>query len=102
MSDGMPCPACGHTKSRISDSRLSSEIGQIRRRRRCYGCGTRWTTFEIPAKTFNEMIDDLQALRDACETVLGKVYNPAKSRGALARLMTLEERVRTKTQELVQ
>ena len=40
----MNCPYCGHTESKVTDSRDSSE--SIRRRRQCLLCGRRFTTYE--------------------------------------------------------
>ena len=40
----MWCPYCGHQDSRVTDSRSVHQ--GIRRRRRCLGCGTRFTTQE--------------------------------------------------------
>jgi transcriptional repressor NrdR len=42
----MRCPACGHGASRVVDSRPSPEQGEIRRRRECEQCTTRFTTYE--------------------------------------------------------
>ena len=41
----MNCPFCGHTETRVLDSRPHDE--RIRRRRECLGCGKRFTTYEI-------------------------------------------------------
>ncbi|MBM3131769.1 MAG: transcriptional repressor NrdR [Chloroflexi bacterium] len=40
----MRCPYCGHSDSKVNDSR-SVDQG-IRRRRECLGCGQRFTTYE--------------------------------------------------------
>jgi transcriptional repressor NrdR len=42
------CAACGHTDSKVVDSRQSDDGGAIRRRRQCLACGQRFTTFERP------------------------------------------------------
>jgi transcriptional repressor NrdR len=42
----MHCPFCGHVETKVTDSRLAAEGGQIRRRRECLQCGERFTTFE--------------------------------------------------------
>lgn len=42
----MHCPFCSHTDTKVIDSRLVSEGGQVRRRRECAACGERFTTFE--------------------------------------------------------
>ncbi len=42
----MYCPFCGHSETKVNDSRLAAEGRQIRRRRECLACGERFTTFE--------------------------------------------------------
>jgi transcriptional repressor NrdR len=42
----MHCPFCGHTETKVIDSRLAGEGRQIRRRRECLACNERFTTFE--------------------------------------------------------
>jgi transcriptional repressor NrdR len=42
----MHCPFCGHEETKVTDSRLAADGGQVRRRRECLGCGERFTTFE--------------------------------------------------------
>jgi len=42
----MHCPFCGHSETKVIDSRLAGEGRQIRRRRECLDCGDRFTTFE--------------------------------------------------------
>jgi transcriptional repressor NrdR len=42
----MHCPFCGHTETKVIDSRLAGEGRQIRRRRECLACTERFTTFE--------------------------------------------------------
>ena len=42
----MHCPFCGHSETKVIDSRLAGEGRQIRRRRECLECGDRFTTFE--------------------------------------------------------
>ena len=42
----MHCPFCGHVETKVTDSRLTADGGQIRRRRECLSCGERFTTFE--------------------------------------------------------
>lgn len=43
----MKCPSCGHTKSKVIDSRPADEGASIRRRRECINCQKRFTTYEI-------------------------------------------------------
>lgn len=42
----MHCPFCGADDTRVIDSRLVADGGQVRRRRECAVCGERFTTFE--------------------------------------------------------
>ncbi|MBQ9067924.1 MAG: transcriptional repressor NrdR [Eggerthellaceae bacterium] len=42
----MRCPSCGHTESKVVDSRPSEDGSTIRRRRECLDCGRRFTTYE--------------------------------------------------------
>lgn len=42
----MRCPFCGASDTRVIDSRLAGDGGQVRRRRECAECKERYTTFE--------------------------------------------------------
>ena len=42
----MHCPFCSHSETKVIDSRLVADGGQVRRRRECLECGERYTTFE--------------------------------------------------------
>ncbi|MFT5577858.1 MAG: transcriptional repressor NrdR [Paraglaciecola psychrophila] len=42
----MRCPFCSHEDTKVIDSRLVSEGGQVRRRRECLLCAERFTTYE--------------------------------------------------------
>ena len=42
----MKCPVCGHSESKVLDSRPTNEGNSIRRRRECLSCHKRFTTFE--------------------------------------------------------
>lgn len=42
----MRCPRCGHSDTRVVDSRLVREGDSIRRRRECESCSGRFTTYE--------------------------------------------------------
>ena len=44
----MKCPFCGAPDTRVVDSRLANESTQVRRRRECVSCETRFTTYEVP------------------------------------------------------
>ena len=42
----MKCPYCGHTESRVIDTRATEDDSAIRRRRICEACERRFTTYE--------------------------------------------------------
>jgi transcriptional repressor NrdR len=42
----MRCPFCRHRGNRVVDSRMSGDGSTIRRRRMCYSCKRRFTTYE--------------------------------------------------------
>ena len=44
----MLCPFCSHDNTRVVDSRLTRDGLQIRRRRQCEACGSRFNTYESP------------------------------------------------------
>ena len=44
----MWCPLCNHEITRVVDSRLTRDGMQIRRRRQCESCGSRFNTYETP------------------------------------------------------
>ena len=43
----MKCPFCGFEESKVIDSRPTDEGERIRRRRECFKCAKRFTTYEI-------------------------------------------------------
>ncbi len=42
----MQCPFCGHSETKVVDSRTSEAQDAIRRRRECLSCAERFTTYE--------------------------------------------------------
>jgi transcriptional repressor NrdR len=42
----MRCPFCGHSETKVVDSRVSESGDAIRRRRECLACEQRFTTYE--------------------------------------------------------
>ena len=42
----MKCPFCSNKESKVTDSREAIEVNAIRRRRECFHCMKRFTTFE--------------------------------------------------------
>ena len=64
----MKCPFCGTPDTRVVDSRLASESAQVRRRRECVSCETRFTTYESPMLNM-PMVIKSDGSRDAFDEV---------------------------------
>ncbi len=47
----MKCPYCGCEESKVVDSRPTDEGERIRRRRECFHCSKRFTTYEVVETT---------------------------------------------------
>ncbi len=99
----MYCPFCGHTETKVIDSRLAGEGRQIRRRRECLACTERFTTFEaaelllpmvVKGDRSREPFDEhklltgmLKALekrpvaRDAIDAAAGRICHKLRSLG---------------------
>lgn len=60
----MPCPACGHSRSDVWDSRVTKNNWQ-RRRRKCGSCGNRWTTIELPEEFVDGLPGVIKGIRSA-------------------------------------
>lgn len=50
------CSVCGHASNRVADTRYVCENNTIRRRRKCQGCGHRWTTYEFAVELAPEQL----------------------------------------------
>lgn len=50
----IPCPACGAFESRVTDGRPNAK-GHFRRRRKCGGCGVKFSTYEISAAEYSNI-----------------------------------------------
>ncbi|MDR3071594.1 MAG: transcriptional regulator NrdR [Endomicrobium sp.] len=48
----MKCPFCGGTHDKVLDSRPIEHTSAVRRRRECFSCKKRYTTFERPEEIF--------------------------------------------------
>lgn len=56
---GARCPGCGGAAAAVVNTRPVKQ-GQ-RRRRQCGQCGRRWSTLEVDAALFNQLIKAAQA-----------------------------------------
>ena len=52
------CPECHTFSSKVVDSRKQMENGWTVRRRECYECHHRWTTYEVPAADVKQETTD--------------------------------------------
>jgi transcriptional repressor NrdR len=50
------CPFCGTEDTKVVDSRVAQDGAQVRRRRECYLCGERFTTYEVIEMTMPRVI----------------------------------------------
>jgi transcriptional repressor NrdR len=74
----MHCPACGHTESRVVESRDTGD--SVRRRRECLKCGNRYTTYErierpnlaVKKKDGRKVLFDREKLARAIQRSVGK------------------------------
>lgn len=66
----MYCPFCGAQDTKVYDSRLAPEGDQVRRRRECTSCGSRFTTFEKAELQFPRIIKSDGARENFNETKL--------------------------------
>jgi len=64
----MKCPFCGTPDTRVVDSRLAQESTQVRRRRECVSCETRFTSYESPLLNM-PMVIKSDGSRDAFDEV---------------------------------
>jgi transcriptional repressor NrdR len=69
----MRCPSCRSLDSNVIDSRLSKDGDVIRRRRRCVGCGRRFTTYERIEESLPVIVkkDDRRETYDRSKVVGG-------------------------------
>ena len=52
----MKCPFCGHADTQVVETRVSEDGDFIRRRRQCFGCEKRFTTYERPDVAFPAVV----------------------------------------------
>jgi len=52
----MYCPFCNAVDTKVIDSRLAAEGSKVRRRRECFSCGARFTTYEIAELSLPQVI----------------------------------------------
>ena len=66
----MRCPFCSDINTRVIDSRLAADGDQVRRRRKCAGCGERFTTYEAAELNMPPVVKSDNAREAFSETKL--------------------------------
>lgn len=65
----MICPYCKSSDTHVKDSRFSKRTNSMRRRRECFKCGSRFTSYEVVEHNINKFKNDLK------EEILNKVMS---------------------------
>ena len=73
MTIAMSCPACGKGGALTIDSRGGP--ASVRRRRQCPACKHRWTTYEVPAEAYLDLLRT-QASVDDFLAQIGRPISP--------------------------
>ena len=100
----MKCCFCGHTESKVIDSRPTDEGASIRRRRECLACGKRFTTYETN-ETVSVMVVKKDKSREAFdrEKLLKGLLRACEKRPVpVKRLETLVDEVEATVQNLLE
>jgi len=74
----MHCPFCSADETKVIDSRLVADGGQVRRRRECLTCSERFTTYELAELVMPRMIK---------QNGSREPFDEAKLRGGLLRAL---------------
>jgi transcriptional repressor NrdR len=97
----MRCPYCGHSDSKVIDSRESKKGISIRRRRECESCARRFTTYEkveeIPYMIVKK--DGSRQMFDRQKLLKGIMKACEKRPIAMAKLEEIVEEIESKLQE---
>lgn len=97
----MKCPFCGHLKSKVIDSRESKKGLSIRRRRECFNCRKRFTTYEkieeIPYMIVKK--DGRRQPFDSQKLLRGLLKACEKRPIPVGKLEEIAEEIETKLQE---
>ncbi len=71
----MRCPSCGSAETQVTDTRVSEDGNEIRRRRRCMACERRFKTIERMELSLPTVVKKDGSRRD---------FEPAKLRSSMA------------------
>jgi hypothetical protein len=65
LSHSAAC-TCGHSLSRVVESRKSNMGKSVRRRRECESCGARWTTYELHEGAIYSLMVGVEHIDPSC------------------------------------
>ncbi|MDR3256225.1 MAG: transcriptional regulator NrdR [Endomicrobium sp.] len=84
----MKCPFCGSVHDQVLDSRSIEHTSAVKRRRECFNCKKRYTTFERPEKaTLMVVKSDNRREPFELKKVLGGVNRSCRKRSISAETM---------------
>ncbi|MCH1444786.1 MAG: transcriptional regulator NrdR [Gammaproteobacteria bacterium] len=97
----MHCPFCSADDTKVIDSRLVADGGQVRRRRECVGCRERFTTYEAAELVMPRVIKqdgsrepfDEDKLRSGLQRALEK--RPVAVESVESELVQIKNRLRS-------
>ena len=97
----MHCPFCSADDTKVIDSRLVADGGQVRRRRECVGCRERFTTYEAAELVLPRVIKqdgsrepfDEDKLRSGLQRALEK--RPVAVESVESELVQIKNRLRS-------
>jgi len=96
----MYCPFCNAIDTKVTDSRLVAEGGEVRRRRECLTCGDRFTTFERAELVMPNVVKgdgtrqpfDEQKLLSGIQRAVEK--RPVETEAIEAAIMRIKQKIR--------
>src|SRR5262245_47212585 len=97
----MKCPFCDDLENRVVDSRLTKEGGEIRRRRECFRCKRRFTTYERIEETLPLIVkkDGRRETYDRAKIIAGLQRACEKRPVSVAAIEEIAETIETSLME---
>lgn len=97
----MKCPFCGFADTKVIDSRLGKEGNNIRRRRECFDCERRFTTYERIEETLPLVVkkDGRREAFDRTKIIAGMQRACEKRPVSIATIEKMVDRLELSLQE---
>ncbi len=97
----MKCPFCGFVDTKVIDSRLGKEGNNIRRRRECFDCERRFTTYERIEETLPLVVkkDGRREAFDRTKIIAGMQRACEKRPVSIATIEKMVDRLELSLQE---